>query len=162
MTKSDATGSLDDLYSKPGHLIRRCQQIAVAIFLEETAGFGITSVQYAALTAIRHYPSIDATRLSQLVAFDRSTLGNVLERLEQKKLIRRTSGSQDRRIKKIGLTPAGRSLLDSIEEAVERAQRRILEPLSPEEQGAFVKMLGRLVDINNPLSRAPAGVLEKP
>src|SRR4051794_29792738 len=134
MKKPDAaTASLDDLYAKPGHLIRRCQQIATAIFLEETSSFGITPVQYAALTAVARYPSIDATRLSQLVAFDRSTLGNVLERLEQKKLVKRTSGSKDRRIKKISLTPAGRALLEDIEGAVDRAQERMLEPLSPED-----------------------------
>jgi len=156
MKKPEASApSLDDLYAKPGHLIRRCQQIATAIFLEETSGFGITPVQYAALTAVARYPSIDATRLSQLVAFDRSTLGDVLERLEQKKLVKRTSGSQDRRIKKISLTPAGRDLLTAIESAVDRAQERILEPLPPEEQRAFVELLKRVVHINNALSRAP-------
>lgn len=156
MKKPDAgTASLDDLYAKPGHLIRRCQQIATAIFLEETSSFGITPVQYAALTAVARFPSIDATRLSQLVAFDRSTLGNVLERLEQKKLIKRTSGSQDRRIKKIALTPAGRDLLEAIEGAVDRAQVRMLEPLSPEDQRTFVDLLKRVVHINNALSRAP-------
>ena len=45
---------------------------------------------------------------------------------------------------------------------MERAQTRILEPLSPEEQQVFIEMLKRLVDINNTLSRAPAGVFEKP
>lgn len=160
MKKPDAAApSLDDLYSKPGHLIRRCQQIATAIFLEETSGFGITPVQYAALTAVARYPSIDATRLSQLVAFDRSTLGNVLERLEQKKLVKRTSGSQDRRIKKISLTPAGRELLAAIESAVDRAQERMLEPLPPEDRRAFVELLKRVVHINNALSRAPQAAI---
>ena len=38
--------NLDD---QPGHCIRRLQQIAVAIFLQETQAYGITPVQYAAL-----------------------------------------------------------------------------------------------------------------
>ena len=44
---------LQDLHAMPGHLIRRAQQIAVAIFMEECAEFDLTPVQYAALVAIR-------------------------------------------------------------------------------------------------------------
>ena len=62
--------SMDDVYSKPGHLFRRMQQIAVAIFMEECKGFDLTPVQYASLVAVRDYPGIDATRLSALIAFD--------------------------------------------------------------------------------------------
>ena len=71
---------------RPGHLIRRAQQIAVAIFMDECAGFDLTPVQYAALAAIAANRDIDATRLSYLVALDRSTIGTVLERLEAKGL----------------------------------------------------------------------------
>ena len=91
--------SMDDVYSKPGHLIRRAQQIAVALFMEECATFDITPVQYAALVAIREHAAIDATRVSALVAFDRSTIGSVLERLEAKGLIERTNSRQDKRVK---------------------------------------------------------------
>ena len=76
---------LRDLYTQPGHLIRRAQQIAVALFIEECAEFDLTPVQYAALVADQEHPGIDATRLSALIAFDRSTLGNVLERLEARR-----------------------------------------------------------------------------
>jgi DNA-binding MarR family transcriptional regulator len=147
--------SLEDLYSKPGHLIRRCQQIAIAIFLEETKEFDITPVQYAALIAIESHPEIDATRLSHLIAFDRSTLGNVLERLEQKKLVARTSGEEDRRVKKLILTKTGAQVLRDIKVGVERAQARMLAPLKQEERRRFISMLERIVHINNDFSRAP-------
>jgi MarR family transcriptional regulator, lower aerobic nicotinate degradation pathway regulator len=153
--QNESSTSLEDLYSKPGHLIRRCQQIAVAMFLEEAKGFDITPVQYAALVAIGRHPQIDATRLSHLIAFDRSTLGSVLERLEQKQLVARTSGEEDRRVKKLILTKAGTQLLLDVESAVEQAQVRILAPLKPEERRRFVSMLERIVQINNTHSRAP-------
>src|SRR5581483_6154503 len=55
----------DPLYAKPGHLIRRCQQIAVALFMEEAGadGFDVTPVQYAALAAIGEHPGIEAAAL---------------------------------------------------------------------------------------------------
>jgi DNA-binding MarR family transcriptional regulator len=75
---------MDSLYDMPGHLVRRVQQISTALFSEECGRFDITSVQFAALVVIRSNPEVDATRLSALIAFDRSTIGGVLERLESK------------------------------------------------------------------------------
>jgi DNA-binding MarR family transcriptional regulator len=146
---------LEDLYAMPGHLIRRSQQIAVALFVEETASFGVTPVQYAALVAIGEQPGIDATRLSQLIAFDRSTIGNVLERLEGRGLVARKSGAQDRRVKLLRLTRRGARLVARIEKAVERAQERILAPLPPAERRLFMALLTRLVQVNNRYSRVP-------
>jgi MarR family transcriptional regulator, lower aerobic nicotinate degradation pathway regulator len=150
--------SLKPLYSKPGHLIRRLQQIAVAIFMEETAHFDITPVQYAALIAVRAHPDIDVTRLSALIALDRSTLGNVVERLEAKLLLERRSGRSDRRTKRLRVTVAGRKMLKEIEPAVQRAQRRMLAPIPQSERRRFVQRLKQLVEINNVHSRAPMRV----
>jgi DNA-binding MarR family transcriptional regulator len=144
-----------DIYDKPGHLMRRAQQIAVALFMKECAAFDITPVQYATLVAIRETKDADATRLSELVAYDRSTLGSVLERLEGKGLIGRHSSKDDRRVKILALTQAGRSLLDEVEPAVVRAQEQILAPLNASEQAVFMSLLSRLVELNNEASRVP-------
>ena len=80
---------LTELYDKPGHLIRRAQQIAVAIFTQECRDLDITPAQYEILLAVRSQPGIDATHLSQLVALDRSSLASALDRLERKNLILR-------------------------------------------------------------------------
>jgi len=74
---------MDAVYTAPGYLFRRMQQIAVSIFVEECRAFDLTPVQYAALVAIHTHPGIDATRLSAVIAFDRSTLGNVRAAGEQ-------------------------------------------------------------------------------
>jgi DNA-binding MarR family transcriptional regulator len=150
---------LENLYAMPGHLIRRSQQIAVALFMEETAAFGVTPVQYAALVAIREQPDVDATRLSQLIAFDRSTIGSVLERLESKALITRRAGADDKRVKRLRLTRRGGTLLTRIGKAVERSQERILAPLAPVERRQFMAMLTRLVQINNRYARVPLGAV---
>ncbi len=146
---------LQDLHAMPGHLIRRAQQIAVAIFMEECAEFDLTPVQYAALAAIRENPGTDATRLSALIAFDRSTLGNVLERLEARKLVTRYSSPEDKRIKLLKLTGAGNALAKRAEAAVLRAQERIVAPLRPEDRTKLIELLTQLVDLNNEASRAP-------
>jgi MarR family transcriptional regulator, lower aerobic nicotinate degradation pathway regulator len=146
---------LRDLYTQPGHLIRRAQQIAVALFIEECAVFDLTPVQYAALVAIQEHPGIDATRLSALIAFDRSTLGNVLERLEARRLIDRYASDEDKRVKLIKLTAAGATVSERTEAAALRAQERILKPLKPADRTRFLALLTQLVETNNEVSRAP-------
>jgi len=147
--------TMDAVYTAPGYLFRRMQQIAVALFVEECRAFDLTPVQYAALVAIRTHPGIDATRLSAVIAFDRSTLGNVIERLEAKKLIGRKPSPQDKRVKLLYLTRAGTTVLRDIVPSVDRAQARMLQPLKAADRKALMALLSRLVDLNNEASRVP-------
>src|SRR5260370_16841974 len=103
--------TMDAVYTAPGYLFRRMQQIAVAIFVEECKAHDLTPVQYASLVAIRTHPGIDATRLSAVIAFDRSTLGSVIERLEAKAYIDPTPPRADKRVKLLHLTRHGTVLL---------------------------------------------------
>src|SRR5258708_40188983 len=120
--------TMDAVYAAPGYLFRRMQQIAVAIFVEECRAYDLTPGQYAALVAIHTHPGIDATRLSAVIAFDRSTLGNVIERLEAKKLIERKPSGGDKRGKLLYLTNAGAGKLRAHTPSIGRAQARILQP----------------------------------
>ena len=80
------------------------------------------------------HPGIDATRLSAVIAFDRSTLGNVIERLETKQYIERKPSREDKRIKLLYLTRTGGALLRDIMPSVDRAQARMLQPLKPSDR----------------------------
>ena len=147
--------TIDAVYAAPGYLFRRMQQIAVSIFMEECKAFDLTPVQYAALIAIHTHPGIDATRLSAVIAFDRSTLGSVIERLQAKDYIERKPAPEDKRIKLLYLTKPGAAILREIVPAVERAQARMLEPLKPADRKALMALLVQLVDLNNEASRVP-------
>jgi DNA-binding MarR family transcriptional regulator len=155
MPNKSAPPTMDAVYTKPGYLFRRMQQIAVAIFIEECRAYDLTPVQFAALVAIHTHPGIDATRLSAVIAFDRSTLGNVIERLETKAYIERKSSREDKRVKLLYLTKPGAALLGDIMPAVDRAQARLLEPLKPADRQTLMALLTQLVDLNNEASRVP-------
>ena len=155
MQNKNVPVTMDAVYAKPGYLFRRMQQIAVAIFVEECKAYDLTPVQYAALVAIQTHPGIDATRLSAVIAFDRSTLGNVIERLETKLYIERKPSREDRRIKLLYLTKAGAALLRDVMPSVDRAQARMLQPLKPPDRKTLLALLTQLVDLNNEASRVP-------
>lgn len=140
----------------PGPYIRRLQQIAVALFLQETEGFGITAVQYGALLTVCRQPGLDQRTLAGLMGLDTSTTAGVVDRLDGRGLLRRSASPTDRRVKLLSVTPQGQGLLDDIEPHVWAAQHRILAPLSERERPEFMRMLCTLVNANNDVSRAPA------
>src|SRR6186713_3755108 len=114
MPSKPSTITMDAVYAAPGYLFRRMQQIAVSIFVEECRPFDLTPVQYASLVSIHTHPGIDATRLSAVIAFDRSTLGSVIERLQAKDYIERKPAPEDKRIKLLYLTKSGAAILREI------------------------------------------------
>lgn len=129
----------------PGHLIRRVHQVSTAYFAEE-CGADLTAVQYAALAAIASHPGIDATRLSHAICFDRSTIGDVLDRIESKGWIVRQAAATDRRIKTLTVSPAGREILRQVAPAIRRVQERLLAPLTPVEARTLANLLTRIAD----------------
>jgi MarR family transcriptional regulator, temperature-dependent positive regulator of motility len=141
----------------PGHLARRFQQIAVAVFLSEVeaAGYDLTPVQYAALAAVGAQPGIDQVTLAGLIAFDRTTIGGVVDRLVLKGLLERRESGKDRRARELTLTRAGRRTLRDVTPAVEAAQRIMLRGLTDQDGKELVRLLRKVIAAGNELSRAP-------
>ncbi len=145
-----------DLLQMPGHHIRRLQQIAVAIFLQETEHHGITPVQFAALQAVANQPGLDQRSLARSIGFDTSTIAGVIDRLEARGLMRRNASADDRRVRLLTLTDAGHQLLAAVQPDMLRAQQRMLAPLPADDREQFMRMLRTLVESNNEWSRAPS------
>lgn len=141
-----AQAMLTELFLQmPGHYIRRAQQVSSAFFAEELADSELTSVQMVALVAIADHPGIDATRLSELIDFDRATIGGVVDRLERKGLIQRVINAKDKRSKVMRATPAGKALLDVSLIKVMRVQERLLAPLNAEDRDTFLRLIKTII-----------------
>ena len=148
---------MKDNNDMPGHLARRFQQIAVAVFHAEVeaAGYDLTPVQYAALAAVGMNPAIDQATLAGLIAYDRTTITGVVDRLVQKGLLVRRASSRDRRARELQITEEGRQTLCGIEPAVEAAQRVMLRGLTADEAAEFMRLFRKAIAAGNDLSRAP-------
>ena len=148
---------MKDNNDMPGHLARRFQQIAVAVFLAEVgdAGFDLTPVQYAALATIKANPGLDQVTLAGLIAYDRTTITGVVDRLVQKGLVVRRESSRDRRARELTITDAGRRTLRGVKPAVEAAQKVLVRGLSEKEAKELVRLLQKAIAAGNELSRAP-------
>jgi DNA-binding MarR family transcriptional regulator len=135
-----------DFRHAPGHLIRRAHQLAVAVFMEETAEFGVTPVQFAILNALIEDPGEDQVTLAGKVAFDAATFGSVIGRLEAKGWVKRKPDAHDRRRKLLWITPDGEKAALAMKRAVGKAQGRILGPLAPTEREQLLGLLEKLLN----------------
>ncbi|MEQ4538663.1 MarR family transcriptional regulator [Halomonas desiderata] len=141
--------------SLPGNLLRRCHQISVAIFLRQCEAYNLTQLQYVILSALDELGSLDQITLGGYTALDRNTVAVVVRKLEERGLVTRRRNPEDRRSMLVTLTEAGEALRMEAEAAVLQAQDEILGPLDEEERDTLCRLLQRLADENNALSRVP-------
>ena len=144
-----------ELFERPGHLIRRCYQIIVALYLKEVEDVGLTQLQYLVLRMIKRHPRQSQRWLGESAGLDRTTVGWIVANLAAKGLLRRDTDAADRRHKRLEITPKGLEKLELVEPGVKRVQRRIVAPLEPEERKNFVLYLQKIVNEYNAYSRAP-------
>jgi DNA-binding MarR family transcriptional regulator len=147
--------ALSELYSRPGFLLRRAHQIAVGIFVQECAAFGLTPPQHSALIAVGHRPGLDQAGLARALGFDRATIGQVVEGLESRGMLRRKPSATDRRRKTLVLTSKGRQLMARATPAIARTSERLLAPLSGRDREQFMRLLLQLTGELNSASRTP-------
>jgi DNA-binding MarR family transcriptional regulator len=154
---------MSDLETMPGHLIRRLQQISLARFASRMAeaGLDLTSVQYAALLTLRDHPGLDQQTLAGMIAYDRVTIGGVIDRLVQKGLVDREVSPTDRRARVLMLSSAGLVTLDIAEPWVDKVQDDLVVHLSRDERDVFLRVLQKATQAGNEMSRAPLRLVAK-
>lgn len=140
-----AMGPSFDFENAPGHLIRRAHQLSVAIFMEETAAYEVTPVQFAILNALIETPGEDQVTLAGRVAFDAATSGSVIGRLEARGWIRREVDPRDKRRKLLWVTPEGEQAVRRMTRLVGDVQARILAPLDAAERVQLIRLMAKLV-----------------
>ena len=146
-----------EIHAMAGHLIRRLNQISTGLFLERMAetGLSLTPVQFAALCALRDHPGIDQATVAGLVAYDRATMGKVVDKLVERGFVRRATSSIDRRAKELHLTADGAAFYERALPHVRALQPDILAGLDSSERAELIRLLDKTAMAGNDRSRAP-------
>jgi MarR family transcriptional regulator, lower aerobic nicotinate degradation pathway regulator len=143
------------LWGRPGFLIRRLHQIHTSLFFEETEAFDITPVQYSLMTALAEHGEIDQMTLALEIGLERTSVAEVIPRLESRGLLRRRQSAHDARAKLVKLTAKGRALVTRMRAAVQRAHDRTLDDLPKAQRDLFLLYLIRIVERSNNRGSVP-------
>ncbi len=156
---ANGTASNYPLHGAPGHLLRRCQQRAVEIFMKEIGTARLTPRQFAILVTLAKRPGITQTEVVAETGIDRSTVGDMVDRLVRRGLVRRRRSGRDQRANTLAILPAGLKLVRAAVPAVDRAQERIMQPLPPALRESFLTALRLMAEADSPApaSRDPGG-----
>jgi DNA-binding MarR family transcriptional regulator len=144
---------LEQLYQRPGFLLRRAHQLSVGIFEEECGPAGLTPAQYGVLTVLAHADGIDQSTVSRALGFDRVTTLRVVRGLQNRGLVSRAPSAQHGRRLELSLTAEGKRLLSVARAPAERAFQRLLEPLGGDEQRTLTELLRKICAALEPGAR---------
>ena len=131
-------------------ILRALRRITRAVALHSrqlSAVSNITAPQLVCLRAVVENGPLTATALSREIHVSASTVVGILDRLEDKGLVRRERGREDRRIVFLWPTEAGIALAQGTPSPLQQKLAESLNELPELEQATITLSLERIVDL---------------
>ena len=123
----------------------RCAQVSTFQHFSRTVGEAeISPPQYGTLILIESNPGISQSAIASALRFDRSTLVQIIDRLEERGLVVRAVSARDRRSHALKLTDEGTRALRDLKRRVAAHEAHITRELSAEERDTLIDLLARL------------------
>ena len=107
----------------------------------ELAGTGLHTGQELVLAKLLHHGSLPVAKLAHVLDVEVPTATKTTQRMETAGLVRRLKNSADARQVSIELTDRGVELAHTVQEVYDRAGRRALAALSPEDRRIMRNLL---------------------
>src|SRR5215510_763176 len=142
----------DRLARSPIHLLHRAGQCAGDIFHAEMKDGDLTPRQLAVLVTVAHNEGLSQTGLVDRTGIDRSTLADIVRRMQKKGLLQRRRTKEDARAYAVKLTDEGRKVPRTAEPLARRVDDRILDALPTRQRDQFIDGLMAIVDTLQKLS----------
>lgn len=137
---SSGAASLLRLEDTPGYLLRRAQKVHTGLWVEQFAS-ELTGPQHAVLTSLVPHEALDQRTVGEAASLDRSTVTDVVTRLQRDGWVGRVRDPADGRRNMVSLTRAARIALQVTTPQVLEVQRRLLEPLAAADRAELVRDL---------------------
>jgi MarR family transcriptional regulator, transcriptional regulator for hemolysin len=107
---------------------------------------GIAAEQFATLKIIKEDSDVTQTRIAELLAKDKTTVGRSIESLLKKGLLAREDVESDRRANRIFLTQKAEQILESAIPIAQNFNESIKSKFSKEEIENFFKVLDTILE----------------
>ncbi len=129
-----------------GYQLRRAQVTVFQHFADALGDRNVTPGQLGLLVLVSRNPGISQTALARAVGVERATLGEAIDRLLKRHLLRREPAPKDRRSYALHLSASGEKFLDDFVPLLLRHEEDVAGNLSPEERETLIALLRRLAE----------------
>ncbi|MCW0212286.1 MAG: MarR family transcriptional regulator [Pseudonocardia sp.] len=133
------------LLAAPGYVARRLHHAYTAVWVRHVDPL-LTGPQFAVLTAVDAYPGVEQGSLARAVALDRSTMGSIVRRLEDRGFITRVRPPEDGRKRLLHLTEAGGEMLRVADRRARELDRLLMRDIDAETQDILLTRLNGIAE----------------
>lgn len=150
VTAKAATAALVDVAPPQSNhgiirLINRVRLELIDALDLELSKFDISTPQLLVLASVANREAASASTLCKSISYDPGAMTRMIDRLEQKGLVRRSPNPDDRRATNLDLTSAGKALYPQLLAAKENVQARFLRGFSKDDVRALESLLNRML-----------------
>lgn len=134
------------LAASPSHLLHRAEQLASDRF-QSLVGDSVTLRQYAVLAAIAERPGLSQNDLVRITGIDRSTITEMMRRMQARGWITRATSAADKRMQSVHLAASGSLILAAATPAAKAADAAVLKLLPRTKARTFLNILAKLAKL---------------
>jgi len=113
------------------------------------ADVGVTEQQWRVLRGLHESGSLDPTRIAEQACLLLPSLTRILQKLEEKALIRREPNQIDKRRQIVQITPQGAALIEANFESSIALMEKVRTQMGPDRYEALLDLLNEL-DVSGP------------
>lgn len=128
-----------------GYRIKLLSQLLSRKFTEKLEPFGLTPFHWLVLCCLWQEDGLPTSSIGDKLKQVGGTLTGVLDRMEERKLVRRERDVHDRRIWRIWLTDAGRELEKDLPPIVTQLSDEFMYGISHPDREIFSQILNRAI-----------------
>ena len=128
-----------------GFLFRRLSGYADSVFMTTTEQAQLTPMQMGVLLTVNNFEHLSLRELARRMHVDRSTVQELVTRMQKKGLVRSRTSKVDRRTYELWLTPLGVELLTRYEPCVKATQEHLLKDFKPAERQRLIRDLKNIL-----------------
>ena len=129
-----------------GYLMGRARASLLSGLDAELGRFALSGMQFAVLKHVADGTARTAADLCRFMQYDTGAMTRILDRLEEKGLLRRERSREDRRAVVLRVTASGRTQLPRLAAAAMRVLEAHLAGFAPAEIEALKGYLGRMIE----------------
>jgi len=129
------------------YLIRKLMQAGALYSKELNKKYNVSAPQLATLRVLLHDGAMPPSQIAKQIMVNSSTLTGVIDRLEKKGLVSRLRNDPDRRIIRVELTEAGRTLAENAPPPIQVKIVKGMRRLEQTEREKIIQSLTRLAEM---------------
>ncbi|WP_223066332.1 MarR family winged helix-turn-helix transcriptional regulator [Paenibacillus caui] len=132
-----------DLFDSPGFLVNKLAHLMAVDLEKRLKAYGVTGSQWAILALLWEQEGLSQVEIQQLLDNEGATVTGILQRMDRAGLIKREADPHDRRVQRVYLTDAGKSLKDSLIPEAEAVNSKALRGFTDDETAFFIRLIRR-------------------